>query len=194
VDKADPNGETPLSDFVSQLNRYLALTGDHILRYTSGTFGQVAHKAIQDDIRWKYREHVVRTEVPISTGIVDLIVDTGIYEIKPVGGLVDPDNQLTRYLDSNELRRGFARGTIPFDDVVRSNSDPAFGPVNTLPWFVQLHYYLSGPGVILYEPSFDNKRLVRVLAAVTIANLVRLALEADEAETEETGLDMALAF
>jgi len=194
IDNTDPSGETPLSDFVSRLNRYLDQTGDRVLRYTSGTFGQVAHKAIEDDIRWKNPEHIVRTEVPVSTGIVDLIVDTGIYEIKPVGGVVNPDDQLTRYLDSNELIRGFARGTIPFDDTVYSNSDPALGPVNTLPWFVQLHYYLSEPGVILYEPSFDNKRLVRVLAAVTIATLVRLALEADEAEEEETGLDMAIAF
>jgi hypothetical protein len=104
---------------------------------------------------------MVAFEHPIPAARIDLIVDLGIYEIKPMGGTVDPQPQLSRYLAA---MIGFGPGTYPFDDYVSENILP-------LPVWEQLHYELVDPGVIEYDFQFNYSILIPVLvfAAVRVA-------------------------
>src|SRR5581483_9717740 len=99
----DASGNTPLSDFSSQLNRYIVQFGLQAFVWTVTKLGQVAHAAIQLDVAYKYGStNVVRWNVTTSTGFGDLLVDNGLYEIKPLGGTVPALPQLSRYLSSTE--------------------------------------------------------------------------------------------
>ena len=165
----DESGNTPLSDFVSQLNGYLARLGGNAGKYTARGIGSLAHYAIEADVLLYYGlSHVVLPEQVLpGIGRVDLIVDLGIYEIKPLGGTVGPGPQLNRYLSG---RPGFALGTIPFDDNVNKLILAAY----LLPPWVNLHYELTSPGVIQYNFSFDT----RILLPVLVYAVVRVGIAA----------------
>ena len=170
---SDSSGFTPLSDFVNQLNGFIRRLGTGAANYTARGIGIIAHTAIEADVAAKLipQGNVVLAEVSIpGVGRIDLIVNLGVYEIKPLGGTVDPNPQLNRYLAA--LTR-FARGTIPFDDYVNSALLP-------LPAFVDLHYELTDPGVIEYDFQFDWKILLPAL----VYGLVRIGQAAYQLITE----------
>jgi RHS repeat-associated protein/uncharacterized repeat protein (TIGR01451 family) len=169
---ADPSGYTPLSDFANQLNGYLRRLGGDVANYTARKLGQIAHTAIEADVAFKLipKGYAVLAEVVIPGGRIDLIVDKGIYEIKPLGGTVDPQPQLGRYLAA---KAGYMKGTYPFDDFVNKDLLP-------LPLFVSLHYELADPGLIEYDYQFDYK----VLLPLVVYALVRIGQAAYQAITE----------
>src|SRR5262249_45750318 len=155
------SGYTPLSDFVNQLNGFLRRLGGGAANFTARAIGMIAHTAIEADIFFKLTPvgNVVIPEFIIpGVGRVDLIVNLGVYEIKPLGGTVAPNAQLSRYLAA---LTGFAAGTIPFDDYVSQNLLP-------LPPWVQLHYELTNPGVIEYDFQFNWKVLLPVLVFAVV--------------------------
>jgi RHS repeat-associated protein/uncharacterized repeat protein (TIGR01451 family) len=170
----DPSGYTPLTDFVNQLNSFLRRMNISLGPYTARALGVIAHTAIEWDVFTKLtpQGHMVAFEVPIPGGRIDLVVDLGLYEIKPMGGTVDPQPQLSRYLAA---MIGFGPGTYPFDDYVSENILP-------LPVWVQLHYELVDPGVIEYDFQFNYSILIPVLvfAAVRVAQAAyTLIMEVD---------------
>jgi RHS repeat-associated protein len=166
----DPSGMTPLTDFVSQLNTLMRRLGS-ATSYTATRLGQLAHFAIEGDIMIKFGFLGGNLVLPEQTlpgvGRVDLIVNFGVYEIKPLGGTVDPGNQLTTYLGA--LGKRFFAGNIPFDDVVNKGLFMA-----SLPVWVDLHYGLLIPGEIEYDYRISWPVLLPILAygfaRVTIAS------------------------
>lgn len=168
TDSTDPAGLTPLTDFIAKL----AARGVAI---TARVYGSLAHTAIEADIEAHYP--LAFTEVPVAGGEIDVIIPAGefahLYEIKPVGGTVDPTKQISRYLAA--LGSTFAGlvvipGTLSFDEDIR-------GPL----LIERINYYTAGAGIIYYEPYLPNNNLtlspvgIAVIATITLGVMVGIA-------------------
>jgi hypothetical protein len=129
--------------------------------------------------------NVVLFEVPIPGGRIDLVVNNGIYEIKPLGGTVSPLPQLNRYLGA--LFGMYMAGTYPFDDFVNPELLP-------LPPWVLLHYELTDPGVIEYDFQFNYGVLLPILvfALVRVAQLAYVAIS--ELDLGLVGVEASFGF
>jgi RHS repeat-associated protein len=163
VDLIDPNGFTPLTDFIQKL----ASRGVDI---SARAYGSLAHNLIEADIFQKYFPNVL-TEISVPGGEIDVVIFSGgnahLYEIKPVGGTVPPNRQIPRYLaaGAGQFRLPLVAGTLTFSNTIR-------GP------FVidKITYETAGPGVIMYEPAIDPPNgplpipvpIIVVLTALTV--------------------------
>jgi RHS repeat-associated protein len=163
VDLIDPNGFTPLTDFIQKL----ASRGVDI---SARAYGSLAHNLIEADIFQKYFPNVL-TEISVPGGEIDVVIFSGgnahLYEIKPVGGTVPPNRQIQRYLaaGAGQFRLPLVAGTLTFSNTIR-------GP------FVidKITYETAGPGVITYEPAIDPPNgplpipvpIIVVLTALTV--------------------------
>jgi len=189
----DPSGNTPLSDFTSQLNVNCVRMGISVL-WTVMKLGQMAHTAIALDVANKYPALDVRWNVYTSPGFADLVVANGLYEIKPWGGTVSALPQLARYLSSGIAQaEHWYPGNIPFDDYVNFSSIPGGAlPYQVLPNFVSLHYELTVPGVIEYDYQFNTLLLVTAFALSTLPKMEQTVIGTNEAQMDEIQIGVAL--
>ena len=173
VDLVDPSGKTPLTDFVL----LVATKGVYV---TAQVFGVLAHQYIQRDIVQQFGPGQVLTELGITGGRIDvLILPNEVYEIKPFGGTVDPERQLSRYIDSAGDLFGvpLVRGTFQFERIID-------GPLG----LTQINYFTTSPGVIEYT-AFPSVKLVATAIAFVLAyNTARLFLDLGAASALGTAL------
>jgi RHS repeat-associated protein len=161
VDLLDPSGKTPLTDFVL----LLATKGVSI---TARAFGILAHQYIQRDIMQRFPGQAL-TELGIVGGRIDvLILPNEVYEIKPFGGTVDPERQISRYIDSTGDLFGspLVRGTFQFERIID-------GPLG----LTQINYLTTSPGVIEYTAFPSVKLVATAIAFVLTYNIAQLFLD-----------------
>jgi hypothetical protein len=106
-------------------------------------------------------------------GRIDVfILPNEIYEIKPFGGSVDPERQISRYIDSAGDLFGvqLVRGTIPFDKFID-------GPLG----LTQINYFTTSPGVIEYTAFPSTKLVATAIAFVLVYYTAQLFLNVSSA-------------
>jgi RHS repeat-associated protein len=160
VNLTDPSGNTPLTDFLLSL----AVKGVNI---SARLFGIYAHQLIQQDIQEQIPE--AQVEVPVPGGKIDIFIpENELYEIKPFGGTVDPERQISRYItaSSGVFKTPLIRGMIDFDRTID-------GPLG----LTQLHYFSTTPGVIEYTAFPSLKLLVSAIAFVSLYNTAQLTAQ-----------------
>jgi RHS repeat-associated protein len=136
----DPNGTDP--DYVTPLSNIVLWLATKAVYVTTSVFGMQAHRLIEADIQMKFPGTLV--EVPVPGGQIDVIIPPNeVYEIKPLGGGVDPQLQLDHYINvtngTNLFPYGLVRGTTMFEAYI----DGPYG-------LTEIFYYTAGPGVIYY--------------------------------------------
>jgi RHS repeat-associated protein len=161
VNLADPSGKTPLTDFVAKL----AKAG---VQVSARFYGTLAHARIENDILAEYP--LALLELPVPGGEIDVLIPQGglyhLYEIKPLDGTVDPQNQIDRYIAALPVI-GSSRvipGELQFSNTIRG------------PFLIdKIQYETSGPGVITYEPYVDSPR-PPTLTPIPISTILTLAV------------------
>ncbi|BCL38132.1 putative Ig domain-containing protein [Nostoc sp. MS1] len=178
----DPSGQTPLTDFLRLALRFGLLSPFQALPWI---FGSIAHRAIQADILLQFPPPQGLVEVPIPGGRIDVfILPNNVYEIKPLGGVVDPNEQLDRYT-SGVITGGalagllLVRGSYPFNSTI--NIPLIVG--------ISLHYYLEEPGIILYDPFINSTGI-----AIFVATVATIAISSIELDFSIAGLTASLGF
>ena len=164
VDSVDPSGLTPLTNFIAQL----AARGVQI---AASVYGTLAHGVIEADIEQHFPGETF-LEVEVSGGEIDVIILSAgfahLYEIKPVGGTVDPTKQINRYLTALGSTFGgwpVIPGSLAFNDDIR-------GPLI----IERIKYETAGAGIIYYEPYLPNNNLTLSPAPLPSLNTLTLTL------------------
>ena len=142
---------------------------------TAQGLGTMVHRQIFADITAKIPDAETEVFIP-GAGIVGpggyldvYIPPNAAYEIKPLGGWVNPEKQLARYIRAaNDFKEmfptGLVKGEYPFDETIEK------GPFDLM----RVHYYLLKPGVIDYELIPTD--FLKVLAGLSIMTLMILML------------------
>ncbi len=154
VDRTDPSGLTPLTDF-------LLLLASKGVNITARAFGFQSHQLIQADIKSTYGAASVMTEIVLLGGRIDvLILPNQIYEIKPFGGTVDPEKQINKYigLAGDMFGSPLVRGMLPMSNIID-------GPLG----LTELYYFTTSPGVIEYT-AFPSVKLVGAAICFVVAS------------------------
>ena len=120
----------------------------------------------------------VSTEVQVPGGRIDVLIRPNqVYEIKPFGGTVDPERQISGYIVAAGELLGvpLVRGTIEFDRLID-------GPLG----LTELHYSTTSPGVIEYTAFPSVKLLTFAIAFVGAYNTAQLTAQTLFATSVET--------
>jgi RHS repeat-associated protein len=156
LDPTGHDGVTPLTNIVL----WLLHRGIYI---TTSLLGMNVHRLIQRDIQRQFPDAEFEVPVPPGGQIDVFIPLSQIFEIKPLGGSINPDDQLREYIDAaqstSRFPYGLIRGTIYFQNTI----DGPYG-------LTDIFYFTSRPGVIEYEVFPSVKLLVAAIAAVTLYN------------------------
>ena len=164
VDFIDPTGhETPVTNIV----RWLIAKGIYV---TASLLGINAHRLIQQDIARQFPDAQFEVPVPPAGQIDVYIPATQIFEIKPVGGVVSPEDQLSSYIEAaqglEQFPFGLVRGTIQFENRI----DGPYG-------LTDIFYFTSRSGVIEYEVFPSVKLIAGAIAFVTLINTGQLLID-----------------
>lgn len=152
INNIDPSGMTPLTDFINTVRRFLP--GNYTMPWVLGSF---IHRAVCADIQRKNRGVMCDVALPSVKGVADVVLNNlEVYEIKPLGGVIDPEEQLQRYTNGT----GLIRGKTPIRGYVKA-PPPIFS--------MDVEYYTTAePGVIRYMPRINgNFVMSTVVAGVT---------------------------
>ena len=162
VNEVDPSGKTPLTSFIAQL-------AAHGVQIAAQVYGTMVHASIEADLEQQF-PGMVYPEFVVAGGEIDAIILAGgaahVFEIKPVGGTVNPTKQIKRYiaaLGATFLGFPVIPGSLSINGDVR-------GPLLV----ERVKYNSAGAGIIYYEPYLPNNNFT--ISPVPIGAVLTAAL------------------